>query len=52
MAIIDESKNNFVIDRDESKFVGLKLPLVLDSGEEASTKTTLEAVKQNGRSLY
>ena len=47
MAIIDGSKNNFVIDRDNSKFVGLKLPLILDSGEEASTKTTLEAVKQN-----
>ena len=47
MAILDKSKNNFIIDRDESKYVGLKLPLVLDSGEEASTKTTLEAVKQN-----
>ena len=47
MAILDKSKNNFIIDRDESKYLGLKLPLVLDSGEEASTKTTLEAVKQN-----
>ena len=47
MAILDKSKNNFVIDRDESKFIGLKLPLVLDNGEIASTRTTMEAVKQN-----
>jgi phage baseplate assembly protein W len=47
MAILDKTKNNFVIDRDDSKSIGLKLPLVLDNGEKASTKTTLEAVKQN-----
>ena len=47
MAILDNSKNNFVIDRQEDKFIGLKLPLVLDNGQIASTKTTLDAVKQN-----
>ena len=47
MAILDKSKNNFVVDRDDSKSIGLKLPLVLDNGTLASTKTTLDAVKQN-----
>ena len=47
MAILDNTKNNFVVDRDETKFVGLRLPLVLDNGSTALTKTTIEAVKQN-----
>ena len=47
MAILDKSKNNFVVDRDDFKSIGLKLPLVLDNGTLASTKTTLDAVKQN-----
>tara|TARA_Y100000593_G_C4264110_1_gene313825 strand:- start:761 stop:1186 length:426 start_codon:yes stop_codon:yes gene_type:complete len=51
LAILDKSKNNFVVDRDDSKSIGLKLPLVLDNGTLASTKTTLDAVKQNIISL-
>jgi phage baseplate assembly protein W len=51
LAILDKSKNNFVVDRDDSKSIGLKLPLVLDNGTLASTKTTLDAVKQNVISL-
>jgi phage baseplate assembly protein W len=47
MAILDRTKNNFVIDREEDKFIGLKLPLVLDNGELASTRTTINAIKQN-----
>ena len=47
MAIIDKKSNQYKIDRDDSVFIGLKLPLVLDNGELASTKETLEAVKQN-----
>ena len=47
MAILDKNKNNFVVDRQNEKFIGLKLPLVLDNGQKASTLTTLEAVKQN-----
>ena len=48
MAIVDKDvKNWFVNDRDEDIFIGLQLPLVLDNGELASTKTTIEAVKQN-----
>ena len=47
MAILDKSKNNFLVDRQDDKAVGLKLPLVIDSGELMSTQTTIEAVKQN-----
>jgi len=47
MAIIDKSQKRFIADRDETQFIGLKIPLILDNGEKASTKTTLEAVKQN-----
>ena len=48
MAIIDKNtKNWFLVDEDEDQFIGLTLPLILDSGELASTKTTLNAVKQN-----
>tara|TARA_Y100000593_G_C4280324_1_gene322454 strand:- start:1005 stop:1445 length:441 start_codon:yes stop_codon:yes gene_type:complete len=48
MAIIDKNHNKwFVVDRAEQVSIGLKLPLILDNGEFSSTKTTLEAVKQN-----
>ena len=48
MAILDKNHNKWYgVDKDENTSIGLKLPLVLDNGELASTKTTLEAVKQN-----
>ena len=48
MAIIDKNHNKwYKVDRDEKKHVGLKLPIILDDIDIASTKTTLEAVKQN-----
>ena len=49
MAIIDTSKLKTpnVFDQDESVALGLKLPMTFDNGYDASTKTTLEAVKQN-----
>ena len=48
MAIIDKNKNNWdKLSADEDQFIGLALPLILDNGQEASTKTTIEAVKQN-----
>ena len=48
MAIIDTNANNwYQIDKDEDQFIGLSLPLILDNGQEASTRTTLEAVKNN-----
>ena len=47
MAIIDKTKENWIYDRDEAVSLGLKLPMTLDNGYDASTKTTLEAVKQN-----
>ena len=51
MAILDQNKNNFVVDRDENQSLGFRLPLVLDNGFDATTNTTLEAVKQNLLSL-
>ena len=49
MAIVDTSKLKTpnVFDRDEAVSLGLKLPMTFDNGYDASTKTTLEAVKQN-----
>ena len=47
MAIIDKTKENWIYDRDEATSIGLKLPMTLDNGYDASTKTTLDAVKQN-----
>ena len=48
MAIIDKNKNNWDVDSaNEDQFIGLSLPLLLDNGTEASTKTTIDAVKQN-----
>ena len=46
MAIVDNN-NQAVVDRYDAVSIGLKLPIVLDNGQLASTKTTLEAVKQN-----
>ena len=48
MAIIDKNAQNWdKVSADEDQFIGLALPLILDNGQEASTKTTIEAVKQN-----
>tara|TARA_Y100000310_G_scaffold322276_1_gene381131 strand:+ start:266 stop:706 length:441 start_codon:yes stop_codon:yes gene_type:complete len=48
VAIVDKNTNNwFNVDRDEDVFIGIQLPFVMGNGQEASTKTTLEAVKQN-----
>ena len=47
MPVLDKTKHNWVDDRDDTKYIGLKLPLILDNGQEASTATTLQAVKQN-----
>ena len=47
MAIIDKTKQNWIYDRDEATSIGLKLPMTLDNGYDASTKTTMDAVKQN-----
>jgi len=43
----EQLSNWYTIDRDEDTFIGLKLPIILDDGREASTKTTLEAIKVN-----
>lgn len=48
MAIIDKNQQNWLlVDTDQDQFIGLTLPLYLDNGDIASTKTTIEAVKQN-----
>ena len=48
MAFVDKVTDRWYInDRDEQVFIGLTLPIILDNGQEASTKTTLEAVKVN-----
>jgi len=47
MAIIDKNAHNWIDDSNENQSIGLTLPLYLDNGQIASTKTTLEAVKQN-----
>ena len=47
MAIIDKNAYNWIDDSNENQSIGLTLPLILDNGQIASTKTTLEAVKQN-----
>lgn len=47
MAIVDKTKQNWIYDRDEATSIGLKLPMTLDNGYDASTKTTIDAVKQN-----
>ena len=48
MAIVKKTEKNWLlVDQDEDQFIGLTLPLYLDNGDIASTKTTMEAVKQN-----
>ena len=48
MAIVDTDASKwYVPDQDEDQFIGLQLPIILDNGQEASTRTTMEAVKQN-----
>ena len=48
MAIIDKTQQNWLlVDQDQDQFIGFSLPLYLDNGDIASTKTTMEAVKQN-----
>ena len=42
MALIDETKQNWIYDRDESVSLGLTLPMTFDNGYDASTKTTLK----------
>ncbi len=52
MAIIKKTEKNWLlVDQDEDQFIGFTLPLYLDNGDRASTKTTMEAVKQNLRNL-
>ena len=48
MAIIDVTTGSW--DRasaDEDQFIGLSLPMILDNGMHASTKTTIDAVRVN-----
>tara|TARA_Y100001963_G_C6684674_1_gene401605 strand:+ start:374 stop:811 length:438 start_codon:yes stop_codon:yes gene_type:complete len=48
MAVVDPKyTNKYLVDQDEDQSIGLQLPLVLDNGQEGSTKTTLDAVKNN-----
>ena len=54
MAIKDTTKKPYIIDRDEEIFVGIDLPFRKSDGIDgwfASTTTTIEAVKNNIRSL-
>ena len=55
MAIIDTSiTGSFIEDRDQNVFIGIDLPFYKSNGPEgyfASTKTTIEAVKNNIRNL-
>ena len=54
MAIKDTSRKPYIEDNDTNIFIGLDLPLRKSEGKEGffvSTKTTLEAVKNNIRNL-
>ena len=54
MAIKDTSKKPYIEDNDTNVFIGLDLPIRKSDGKEgyfASTSTTIEAVKNNIRSL-
>ena len=54
MAIKDTTKKPYIVDRDESIFIGLDLPIRKSDGREgyfASTSTTIESVKNNIRNL-
>ena len=46
-----EVSNFDQISADQDTFIGFSLPVVLDNGELATTKTTLEAVKTNLQNL-
>jgi|TARA_Y100001963_G_C6715322_1_gene416341 phage baseplate assembly protein W len=54
MAIRDKRKKPYIEDRDDDIFIGIDLPFYKSNGKEgyfASTKTTIEAVKNNIRNL-
>ena len=54
MAILDTSKKPYIHDRDERVSIGIDFPFRKSDGKEgyfASTKTTIEAVKNNIRNL-
>ena len=54
MAFKDKTKNPFIEDRDTNVFIGIDLPFRKANGKEgwvASTKTTIEAIKNNIRNL-
>ena len=54
MAIRDTSRKPYIQDNDNNVFIGIDLPIHKSSGIEgyfASTKTTIEAVKNNIRNL-
>ena len=54
MAIRDTSRKPFIEDNDTEQFIGIDLPIRKSEGKEgffASTKTTIEAVKNNIRNL-
>ena len=47
MSIENNNAGWYQSDNDEDQYIGLSLPLILDNGQEASTKTTMDAVKMN-----
>ena len=54
MAVLDTSKKPFIQDRDDNIYIGIDLPFrKSESGEGyfASTSTTIDAVKNNVRTL-
>tara|TARA_Y100000034_G_scaffold103310_1_gene128750 strand:+ start:134 stop:589 length:456 start_codon:yes stop_codon:yes gene_type:complete len=54
MAILDTNKKQLIQDRDENIYIGIDLPFRRSLGKEgyfASTKTTIEAIKNNIRNL-
>jgi len=52
MAFVDKVTDRWYInDMDEQVSIGLTLPIILDNGQEASTQTTLEAVKVNVQNI-
>ena len=54
MAILDTNKKQLIQDRDDNIFIGIDLPFRRSNGKEgyfASTKTTIEAIKNNLRNL-
>ena len=54
MAVLDTNKKQFIQDRDNDIFIGIDLPFRRSNGKEgyfASTKTTIEAIKNNIRNL-